>query len=87
MQQKQQWRQLVRSRKIGVSSTIEKMAPAGFVSLSNFNQRKLQPREVLSVYLHELKRLLNQAIPNLDAVTPVPYWNTRENQPTIQGSW
>ena len=48
---------------------IEKMAPAGFVSLSNFNQRKLQPGEVLSVYLHELKRLLNQAIPNLDAVT------------------
>ena len=48
---------------------IEKMAPAGFVSLSNVNQRKLQPVEVLSVYLHELKRLLNQAIPNLDAAT------------------
>ena len=45
------------------------MAPAGFVSLSNFNQIILQPREALSVYLHELKRLLNQAIPNLDAAT------------------
>ena len=26
---------------------IEKMAPGGFVSLSNFNQRKLQPREAV----------------------------------------
>ena len=43
----------------------EKMAPIGFLSLSGFNQRKLQPGETLSIYLHELKRLLDQAMPNL----------------------
>ena len=47
----------------------EAMAPIAFVSLSGFNQRKQQPGEALSVYLHELKRLLDQAMPNLDGAT------------------
>lgn len=48
---------------------LAKMAPVGFVSLGDFHSRKLKPGESLSVFLHELKKLLGQAIPNLDTPT------------------
>ena len=45
---------------------IEKaMKPMGFVSLDDFNRRKLQPGEALSVFMHDLKKLIDQAIPNM----------------------
>ena len=48
---------------------IEQMAPANFVSLAGFHKRTLRPGESLSVFAHELKRLLQQALPTADAST------------------
>ena len=45
------------------------MAHIEFVSLSGFNQRKQQPGEALSIYVHKLEQLLDQAMPNLDGAT------------------
>ena len=45
---------------------IEKMAPQAFVSLDDFHKRRLHPGEPISVYVHELKKLLDQAMPGLD---------------------
>ena len=39
------------------------MAPVQFVSLDNFRARKLQPNEALSVFLHEFRQMLKQAMP------------------------
>ena len=46
---------------------VAKMAPMGFTSLEEFHRQKLQPGESVSVYLHDLKRLLDQALPDLEA--------------------
>lgn len=46
---------------------IGKLTPALFVTLNKFHQRKLQPGEALSVFVHHLKKLLGQAMPDLDA--------------------
>ena len=45
------------------------MVPANFVSLAEFHKRTLRPGESLSVFAHELKRLLEQALPTADAST------------------
>jgi len=45
---------------------VEKMAPQAFVSLDDFHKRRLHPGEPISVYVHELKKLLDQAMPGLD---------------------
>ena len=45
------------------------MSPVKFVSLEEFHARKLLPGESLSVFVHQLKRLLNQAMPTVDAGT------------------
>ena len=39
------------------------MAPVQFVSLDDFRVRKLRPNEALSVFLHELRQMLKQAMP------------------------
>ena len=49
------------------SKIIERMGPVRFVSFDDFQARKLQPNEALSVFLHDLKQLLKQAIPEADA--------------------
>ena len=41
------------------------MKPMGFVSLDGFHRRKLQPGEALSVSVHDLKKLIDQAIPDM----------------------
>ena len=46
---------------------IQKMAPMEFISLDKFQKRKMLPGEVISLYLHELKMLLDQAMPILVA--------------------
>ena len=46
--------------------------PMEFVSLDGFHQRKLRPGEALSVFVHDLKKLLEQAIPGLDKTVRVP---------------
>ena len=45
----------------------DKLAPLGFVSLDRFHQRKLRPGEPLSVFVHDSKKLLEQAMPGLTA--------------------
>ena len=45
---------------------IKKMAPQSFVSMSDFHKRGLHPGEPISVYVHEQKKLLDQAMPELD---------------------
>lgn len=45
---------------------VAKMAPMSFVSLEDFHWRKLQPGESVSVYVHNLKQPLDQAMPKLD---------------------
>ena len=42
------------------------MMPMGFVSLEEFHRRKLRPGEALSLFVHDLKKLLDQAMPDLD---------------------
>ena len=39
------------------------MVPVRFVSLNDFRARKSQPNEALSVFFHELRQLLKQAMP------------------------
>ena len=46
---------------------VEKMAPQSFISLDDFHKRRLHTGEPISVYVHELKKLLSQAMPELDA--------------------
>ena len=45
---------------------IAKMSPMGFASLEDFHKRKIQPGESISIYVHDLKRLLDQAMPELE---------------------
>ncbi len=44
---------------------VKKLSPAGFVFLDEFHQRKLRPSESLSVFVYDLKRLLEQVMPEL----------------------
>ena len=48
------------------------MMPMEFVSLDVFHRRKLQPGEALSVFVHDLKKLLEQAMPGLNAAARDP---------------
>ena len=43
------------------------MMPMEFVSLDVFHRRKLQPGEALSVFVHDLKKLLEQVMSGLNA--------------------
>lgn len=42
------------------------LMPMEFVSLDEFHRRKMRPGEALSVFVHDLKKLLEQAMPGLD---------------------
>ena len=44
---------------------IDAIMPVTFVSLANFHKRMLMPGESLSMYIHQLKQLLNQAMPEI----------------------
>lgn len=44
-----------------------KMMPMGFASLEEFHRRKLHPGEPLPLFVYELKKLLEQAMPDVDA--------------------
>ena len=58
-----------KSYKDAKAKILERMGPVQFVSMDNFHRRRLLPGESLSVFVHELKRLLDQAIPEIDAAT------------------
>lgn len=47
------------------------MMPMEFISLSKFQGRKLWPGEALSVFVHNMKKLLERAMLNLDMAA----WN------------
>ena len=48
---------------------MEKLMPAGFLLLEEFHKRKLHPGEPLQMFIHELKTLLNRAMPDMDVAT------------------
>ena len=48
---------------------IDTIKPISFISLDDFHKRILRPGEPLSLYVHKLKQLLNQAMPNISAET------------------
>ena len=48
---------------------LKKLKPVEFVSLDEFHRRKLRPDETPTLYLHELKKTLQQAIPDIDEVS------------------
>ena len=48
---------------------IQRMGPMQFTSMDNFYHHRLRPGESLSVFVHELKRLLDHAMPDADANT------------------
>ena len=45
---------------------VEAMMPMGFISLNDFHRRKLRPGEAISVFVHNLKKLLGHAMPDLN---------------------
>ena len=55
--------------KVAKAKILERMGPVRFVSMDDFHHRRLLPGESLSVFSHELKRLIDQAMPTADADT------------------
>ena len=55
--------------KVARQKLIDRLAPMKFTSLDKFHARKLHPGEFLSFFLHTLKRMLTQAMPESDAAT------------------
>ena len=52
---------------------IEKaLMPMNFVSLEDFHRRKLRPGEAISLYVHDLKKLLTHAIPDMEQAAKEP---------------
>ena len=43
------------------------IVPMKFVTLEEFHQRKLHPGEALPLFIHDLKKLLDRAMPDVDA--------------------
>eukprot|EP00731_Ephydatia_muelleri_P035282 Em0111g7a len=62
-----EWDEDAMARKL--PTLLEKEALSGFVAFAEFQARKLRPGEtaLLCMCVHELKRLLEDAMPNLDA--------------------
>ena len=46
--------------------------PMNFVSLEDFHRRKLRPGEAISLYVHDLKKLLTHAIPDMEQAAKEP---------------
>ena len=55
--------------KVVKEKLIAKLRPAGFVLLDEFHARKLRPDESPSLFRHELKKLLERAMPGVDTAT------------------
>ena len=47
--------------------------PMNFVSLDEFHRRKLRPGEAISLYVHELRKLLTHALPDLEQAAREPF--------------
>ena len=55
--------------KVAKAKMLERMGPVQFVLMDDFHRRRLLPGESLSVFIHELKWLMDQAMPDADAPT------------------
>ena len=56
-----------------VRAALEKaLMPMNFVSLDDFHRRKLRPGEAITLYAHELRKLLTHAIPDMAAASKEP---------------
>ena len=53
--------------KTGKEKITARMAPVKFVSLEDFHARRLLPQKSLSVFVHQLKQMLTQAMPTVNA--------------------
>jgi len=42
------------------------MVPMNFVSLDDFHRRKLQPGEAILLYVHDIRKLLTHALPDME---------------------
>lgn len=47
--------------------------PMNFVSLDEFHRRRLRPGEAISLYVHELRKLLTHALPDLGQAAREPF--------------
>ena len=47
--------------------------PMNFVSLDEFHHRRLQPGEAISLYVHELRKLLTHALQDLEQAVREPF--------------
>ena len=65
------WMELSKDDQKNYSTVKEKMAkqimPFEFINLDDFHKRKLQPGESLSLFVYQLKRLLDHSMPCMDA--------------------
>ena len=65
------WMELSEGDQANYATVKEKMAkqimPSEFITLDEFHKHKLQPGESLSLFVYELKKLLDQAMPGMDA--------------------
>ena len=50
-------------------SVVDGIMPMAFTSLEEFHHRKIHPGESLSVYVHNLKVLIEHAMPDIDATS------------------
>jgi len=57
---------------IAKKEILSAVMPMGFVSLDEFHQRKLRPGEAISVFVHDLKKLLEIAVPSLNKEAKEP---------------
>eukprot|EP00731_Ephydatia_muelleri_P000950 Em0001g950a len=48
---------------------FEILMPTGFVTFDQFHQRKLMPGESLSVFIHDMKKMLEHAMPKINGET------------------
>ena len=53
--------------RVAKTKILERMGPMQFVSMDDFHCRWLLPSESLSVFSHELKKLIERAMPTADA--------------------
>ena len=67
------WLELSEEQKASYSGAkakmIERLGLMQFVSMDDFHHRRLLPSESLPVFAHDLKRLIDQAMPDADADT------------------
>ena len=51
---------------------LKTMLPMNFVSLDDFHRRKLRPGEAISLYVHDLRKLLAHALPDTEQAAKEP---------------